>query len=117
MRSLCRSYECMNIVRVNIGFFTGFKKIKQWRILKTHGTNQIIGGFYTKTTQNGGFSKLWVKTKTYFIPTYSIYQHVSIIQYLFSAESYFDSRIASYFFYIFLQFRTCANALPNKVTV
>jgi hypothetical protein len=28
MRSLCRSYECMNIVRVNIGFFTGFKKIK-----------------------------------------------------------------------------------------
>ena len=29
---LCRSYECMNIVRVNIGFFTGFKKIKQRRI-------------------------------------------------------------------------------------
>jgi hypothetical protein len=32
MRSLCRSYECMNIVRINIGFFTGFKKIKQRRI-------------------------------------------------------------------------------------
>ena len=32
MSSLCRSYECMNIVRVNIGFFTGFKKIKQRRI-------------------------------------------------------------------------------------
>jgi hypothetical protein len=31
MRSLCRSYECMNIVRVNIGFFAGFKKIKQRR--------------------------------------------------------------------------------------
>jgi hypothetical protein len=29
MRSLCRSYECMNIVQLNIGFFTGFKKIKQ----------------------------------------------------------------------------------------
>jgi hypothetical protein len=32
MRSLYRLYECMNIVRVNIGFFTGFKKIKQRRI-------------------------------------------------------------------------------------
>ena len=32
MGSLCRSYECMNIVRVNIGFFAGFKKIKQRRI-------------------------------------------------------------------------------------
>ena len=30
--SLCRSYECMHIGRVNIGFFTGFKKIKQRRI-------------------------------------------------------------------------------------
>ena len=32
MSSLCRSYECMNIARVNIGFFTGFKTIKQRRI-------------------------------------------------------------------------------------
>ena len=32
MRSLCRSYECMNIVGVNIGFFTRFKKTKQRRI-------------------------------------------------------------------------------------
>ena len=28
MRSLCRSHECMNIVQVNIGFFTDFKEIK-----------------------------------------------------------------------------------------
>ena len=28
MRSLCRSYECMNYVWVNIGFFTVFKKNK-----------------------------------------------------------------------------------------
>jgi hypothetical protein len=32
MSSLCRSYECMNIVRVNIGVLTGWKKIKQRRI-------------------------------------------------------------------------------------
>ena len=29
MSSLCRSYECMNIARVNIGVLTGWKKIKQ----------------------------------------------------------------------------------------
>jgi hypothetical protein len=32
MSSLCRSYECMNIVQVNIGVLTGWKKIKQQRI-------------------------------------------------------------------------------------
>ena len=32
MSSLCRSYECMNIVRVNIECFTGCKRIKQRRI-------------------------------------------------------------------------------------
>jgi len=32
MSSLCRSYECMNIVRVNIEVLTGWKKIKQRRI-------------------------------------------------------------------------------------
>ena len=42
MRSLCRSYECMNIVWVNIGFFTGFKKIKQWRISFVLGYLRII---------------------------------------------------------------------------
>jgi hypothetical protein len=42
MRSLCRSYECMNIVRVNIGFFTGFKKIKQWRIFFVLGYLRMI---------------------------------------------------------------------------
>ena len=35
----------------------------------------------------------------------SIFQHVSIIQYLFSTESYFDSRIATQFFYIFFFFQ------------
>jgi hypothetical protein len=40
----------MNISRVNIGFFTGFKKIKQRRI------SPVLG-----MTQKGGFSKLCVK--------------------------------------------------------
>jgi hypothetical protein len=30
---------------------------------KAHGTNKYIDGFYTKTTQKGGFSKLCVKIK------------------------------------------------------
>jgi hypothetical protein len=30
---------------------------------KAHGTNKNIDGFYTKTTQKGGFSKLYVKIK------------------------------------------------------
>ena len=30
---------------------------------KSHGTNQNIDGFYKKTTQKGGFSKLCVKIK------------------------------------------------------
>ena len=42
MRSLCRSYECMNIVRVNIGFFTGFKKIKQRRVSFVLGYLRMI---------------------------------------------------------------------------
>ena len=65
-------------------------QIESWK-------NENIDGFYAKTTQKGGFSKLCVKLKKKedVIPTYSIFQHVSIIQYLFSAESYFDSRIAS----------------------
>jgi hypothetical protein len=46
---------------------------------KAHGTNQNIDGFYTKTTQKGGFSKLCVKIKKDVILTYSIFQHVSII--------------------------------------
>jgi hypothetical protein len=42
--------------------------------------NKNIDGFYTKTTQKGGFSKLCVKIeKKDIIPTYSIFQHVSII--------------------------------------
>jgi hypothetical protein len=52
--------------------------------------------FTDKTTQKGGFSKLCVKIKKDVIPTYSIFQHVSKYNLLsFSAESYFDSRIAS----------------------
>jgi hypothetical protein len=47
---------------------------------KAHGTNQNIDGFYTKTTQKGGFSKLCLKNKKKdVIPTNSIFQHVSII--------------------------------------
>jgi hypothetical protein len=42
MRSLCRSYECRNIVRVNIGFVTGFKKIKQRRISFVLGYLRMI---------------------------------------------------------------------------
>jgi hypothetical protein len=44
-----------------------------------HGTNQNIDGFYTKTTQKGGFSKLCAKIKKDVIPTYSIFHHGSII--------------------------------------
>jgi hypothetical protein len=39
--------------------------------------NKNIDGFYTKTTQKGGFSKLCVKNKKR--QTYSIFQHVTII--------------------------------------
>jgi hypothetical protein len=46
---------------------------------KAHGTNKNIDGFYTKTTQKGGFSKLCAKIKKDVIPTYSIFQHVSIL--------------------------------------
>jgi len=43
---------------------------------KAHGTNQNIDGFYMKTTQKVGFSKLCVQIKKDVIPTYSIFQHV-----------------------------------------
>jgi hypothetical protein len=42
MSSLCRSYECMNIVQVNIGVLTGWKKIKQWRISFVLGYLRMI---------------------------------------------------------------------------
>ena len=42
MSSLCRSYECMNIVRVNIGDLTGWKKIKQRRIAFVLGYLRMI---------------------------------------------------------------------------
>jgi hypothetical protein len=41
--------------------------------------SENIDGFYTKTTQKGGFSKLCAKIKKDAIPTYSIFQHLSII--------------------------------------
>ena len=44
------------------------------------GIEQNIDGFYTKTTQKGGFSKLCVKIKKKDVmPIYSIFQRVSII--------------------------------------
>jgi hypothetical protein len=49
-------------------------QIESWK-------NKNIDGFYTKTTQKGGFSKLCVKLKKDAIPTYSIFQHVSIINF------------------------------------
>ena len=42
MRSLCRSYECMNIVRVSIGVLTGLEKIKQRRISFVIGYLRMI---------------------------------------------------------------------------
>jgi hypothetical protein len=40
---------------------------------KAHGTNKHIDGFYRKTAQKRGFSKLCVKIKKHVIPTYSIF--------------------------------------------
>ena len=63
------------------------------------GRRKTLTDSTRKRHKKKGFSKLCVKIKKKdVIPTYSIFQHVSIIQYLFSAESYFDSRIASNFF-------------------
>jgi hypothetical protein len=42
MRSLCRSYECMNIMWVNIECFTGCKRIKQQRISFVPGYLRMI---------------------------------------------------------------------------
>jgi hypothetical protein len=42
MRSLCRSYECMNIMQVNIECFTGCKRIKQRRISFVPGYLRMI---------------------------------------------------------------------------
>ena len=42
MRSLCRSFECMNIVWVNIACFTGCKRIKQPRISFVLGYLRMI---------------------------------------------------------------------------
>jgi hypothetical protein len=49
---------------------------------KAHGTNQNIDGFYMKTTQKGGFSKLCVKIKKDVIPTF-FRQHLSRLDYIF----------------------------------
>ena len=67
----------------------------------------------TKTTQIWGFSKLRVKIKkkVLYRPTpFFNTNTVSIIWHLFTAESYFDSRIASLFFYIILGFFSGGNA-------
>jgi hypothetical protein len=42
MSSLFRSYECLNIARVNIGVLTGWKKIKQPRISFVLGYLRMI---------------------------------------------------------------------------
>jgi hypothetical protein len=65
-------------------------QIKSWK-------HKNVDGFYTKTTQKRGFSKLCVKLKIDFIPTYSMFQHVygkhNLVS--FYGQMYFDSRIAS----------------------
>ena len=69
-----------------------------------YGTNKNIDGFYTKTTQICGF-RVKFKKKVLYRPTpfFNTYT-VSIIWYLFTVESYFDSRIASSFFILFFFF-------------
>jgi hypothetical protein len=67
----------MNIAQVNIRVLTGSKKIKRRPISFVLGylrigdimKNKNIDGFYTKTTQKGGFSKLCAKIKKDVIPT------------------------------------------------
>ena len=59
--------------------------------------NKHIDGFYTKTIQKGGFSKLCVKIKK---RCYTDILHFSTRKHnlvFFPAESYFDSRIALQF--------------------
>jgi hypothetical protein len=70
-----------------------------------YGTNKNIDGFYTKTTQTWGF-RVKIKKKVLYrlTPFFNTYT-VSIIQYLFTAESYFESRIASSFFILFFFFQ------------
>jgi hypothetical protein len=50
MSSLCRSYECMNIARVNIGVLTGWKKIKLRRISFVLGYLRMIFLWKISTT-------------------------------------------------------------------
>ena len=75
-------------------------QIESWK-------NKNIDGFYTKTTQKGGFSKLCVKIKK---RCYTDLLHFSTRTHnlvFFSAESYFDSKISSQFFiYSFFQEKT-----------
>ena len=76
-----------------------------WKEKHMYGTNKNIDGFYTKTTQIWGFC-VKIKKKVLYRPTpfFNTYT-VSIIQYLFTAESYFESRIASSFFILFFFFQ------------
>jgi hypothetical protein len=61
------------------------------------GIEENIDGFYTKTTQKGGFSKLCIKIKK---RSYTDLLHFStrkhnLVKKKKSAKSYFNSRIAS----------------------
>ena len=64
-------------------------QIESWK-------NKNIDGFYTKTTQKGGFSKLCVKLKKKCYPDllHFLTRKHNLV-FFFPAESYFDRRIAS----------------------
>jgi hypothetical protein len=84
-----------------------------WHLWIGSWTNKHIDGFYTKTTQKGWFSKLCVKIKKI---CYTDLLHFSTRKHnlvFFSAESYFDSRIASSFFISFFFFQQ--KTLGDKV--
>jgi hypothetical protein len=66
--------------------------------------NKHIDGFYTKTTQKGGFSKICVKIKK---RCYTDLLHFSTCKHNLV---YLFGRIV----FINKQFRTCANAFPNE---
>jgi hypothetical protein len=53
IRSLCRSYECMNIVWVNIECFTGCKRIKQRRI------SFVLGYLHTNVYPHNIHTFIW----------------------------------------------------------
>ena len=71
MSSLCRSYECMNIVKVNIGVLTGWKKIKQRRISFVLGYLRILWKFLTAISIKHGILAAFNKKQIQFWQPYA----------------------------------------------